>query len=139
MLSSLWIVSGMGTGSRLHTVPCVGLMPNIHELSVVAENLAPSELKKLLNKQRKARRKAAELEKAKAVAVAEKREQHKSRPVDAETDAPPQDELVPDKLAKVILIPFLLSFQFLESQQWNLLNQIYQEIGRSDQKCYRLR
>lgn len=130
----------MGTGSRLHTVPCVvGLMPNIHELlSVVAENLAPSELKKLLNKQRKARRKAAELEKAKAVAVAEKREQHKSRPVDAETDAPPQDELVPDKLAKVILITFLLSFQSLESQKWNLLNQIYQESGRSDQKCYRL-
>lgn len=113
----------------------------VHVLSVVAENLAPSELKKLLNKQRKARRKAAELEKAKAVAVAEKREQHKSRPVDAETDAPPQDELVPDKLAKVILITFLLSFQSLdlESQKWNLLNQIYQESGRSDQKCYRLR
>ncbi|KAG8309727.1 N-alpha-acetyltransferase 15, NatA auxiliary subunit [Homalodisca vitripennis] len=69
-------------------------------LFAVAENLAPSELKKLRNKQRKARRKA-ELEKAQAVAVAEKREQHKSRQADTETDAPPQDELVPDKLAKV--------------------------------------
>lgn len=33
--------------------------------------------------------------------VAEKREQHKSRQADTETDAPPQDELIPDKLAKV--------------------------------------
>ncbi|XP_054262558.1 N-alpha-acetyltransferase 15, NatA auxiliary subunit-like [Macrosteles quadrilineatus] len=64
------------------------------------ENLAPSELKKLRNKQRKAKRKA-ELEKAAAATVAEKREQHKNRQADTEPDAPPQDELVPDKLAKV--------------------------------------
>lgn len=71
-----------------------------------AENLAPSELKKLRNKQRKARRKA---EKAQAVAVAEKREQHKSRQADTETEGPVQDELVPDKLAKVLFV--LLHFK----------------------------
>lgn len=60
-------------------------------------------MKKLRNKQRKARRKA-ELEKAMAIAAQEKREQHnKSRQAgsEAETDAPQQDELVPEKLAKV--------------------------------------
>jgi peptide alpha-N-acetyltransferase len=67
-----------------------------------AENLDPSELKKLRNKQRKARRKA-ELEKQQAAQAQEKREHHnKSRQQgEAEPDAPPQDELVPDKLAKV--------------------------------------
>lgn len=73
------------------------------EQELNTENLAPSELKKLRNKQRKARRKA-ELEKAVAVAAQEKREQHnKSRQTgsEAETDAPQQDELVPEKLAKV--------------------------------------
>ncbi|KAL1129943.1 hypothetical protein AAG570_012887 [Ranatra chinensis] len=67
------------------------------------ENLAPSELKKLRNKQRKAQRKA-EILQAEATAAAEKRELHnKSRQStnDPETDSLPLDELVPDKLAKV--------------------------------------
>lgn len=66
------------------------------------ENLPPSELKKLRNKQRKARRKA-ELERQQAAQAQEKREHHnKSRQQgEAEPDAPPQDELVPEKLAKV--------------------------------------
>ncbi|KAG8236207.1 hypothetical protein J437_LFUL016211, partial [Ladona fulva] len=65
------------------------------------QNLAPSELKKLRNKQRKAKRKA-ELERAQAAQAAEKREHHhKSRQQgDAEPDAPQQVELVPEKLVK---------------------------------------
>jgi peptide alpha-N-acetyltransferase len=73
------------------------------------ENLAPAELKKLRNKQRKARRKA-ELERQQAAQAQEKREQHnKSRQQgDAEPDAPQQDELVPEKLARVcIYLPAL--------------------------------
>nr|CAD7401189.1 unnamed protein product [Timema poppensis] len=66
------------------------------------QNLAPADLKKLRNKQRKARRKA-ELEKQQAAQAQEKREQHnKSRQQgDAEPDAPQQDELVPEKLARI--------------------------------------
>lgn len=66
-----------------------------------AESLAPGDLKKLRNKQRKARRKA-ELERQQAAHVQEKREQHhKSRQQgDAEPDAPQMDELVPEKLAR---------------------------------------
>jgi peptide alpha-N-acetyltransferase len=80
-----------------------------------AENLAPAELKKLRNKQRKARRKA-ELERQQAAQAQEKREQHnKSRQQgDAEPDAPQQDELVPEKLARVstYLPAFLKNLMF---------------------------
>ncbi|GAB6026014.1 N-alpha-acetyltransferase 15, NatA auxiliary subunit [Chamberlinius hualienensis] len=66
------------------------------------ENMDPSELKKLRNKQRKARKKA-ELEKERQNAAAEKREQHnKSRQQqDGEQDGPKEEELIPEKLAKV--------------------------------------
>lgn len=69
---------------------------------VPAENLAPSELKKLRNKQRKARRKA-EQESAQAREAQVKRDHHhKSRQQgDVEADAPQLDELIPDKLARV--------------------------------------
>lgn len=69
---------------------------------LVSENLAPSELKKLRNKQRKARRKA-EQESAQAREAQVKRDQHhKSRQQgDVEADAPQLDELIPDKLARV--------------------------------------
>ncbi|KAG5890003.1 hypothetical protein JTB14_032626 [Gonioctena quinquepunctata] len=69
----------------------------------VSENLAPSELKKLRNKQRKARRKA-EQESAQAREAQVKRDQHhKSRQQgDVEADAPQLDELIPDKLARAI-------------------------------------
>jgi peptide alpha-N-acetyltransferase len=71
-------------------------------LLFVTENLAPSEIKKLRNKRRKALRKA-ELERQQAAQAQEKREQHnKSRQQgDTEPDAPQQDELVPEKLARV--------------------------------------
>lgn len=63
------------------------------------ENLAPSELKKLRNKQRKARRKA-ELERQEKQEKQEKQQSRKPQG-DQEMDAPHQDELVPDKLARV--------------------------------------
>lgn len=68
------------------------------------ENLPPSELKKLRNKQRKAKRKA-ELESQQAAQAQVKREQHnKSRQTqDAEPDAPQLDELIPEKLARVCI------------------------------------
>lgn len=64
--------------------------------------MPPSELKKLRNKQRKARRKA-EIEKEQAAQAQVKREQHnKSRQTtDAEPDAPQLDELIPEKLCRV--------------------------------------
>lgn len=70
------------------------------------ENLNPGELKKLRNKQRKAKRKA-ELEKQQVAQAQEKREHHnKSRQqTEAELDAPQQDELVPDKLERVSRSP----------------------------------
>lgn len=84
---------------RLHDKP---LKDETAEQELNTENLAPAELKKLRNKQRKARRKA-ELERQQAAQAQEKREQHnKSRQQgDAEPDAPQQDELVPEKLARV--------------------------------------
>lgn len=68
-----------------------------------AANMAPGELKKYRNKQRKAK-KRAELEKEKQTAAQEKREQHiKSRQQqDGEADGLKEEELVPDKLAKVL-------------------------------------
>ena len=75
-------------------------------LTFVVENLAPSELKKLRNKQRKAKRKA-EQESAQAAQAQVKRDQHhKSKQQgDVEADAPQLDELVPEKLAKVGVRP----------------------------------
>lgn len=66
------------------------------------ENLPPSELKKLRNKQRKALKKA-ELESAQAKEAQVKKEQHnKSRQnnQDGDPEAPQLDELIPDKLAR---------------------------------------
>ncbi|KAG7304786.1 hypothetical protein JYU34_010151 [Plutella xylostella] len=77
--------------------------PAAHAQSAVTENLAPSELKKLRNKQRKAKRKA-EHESALQAQVQVKREQHhKARAAQEQGDpeAPQLDELVPDKLARV--------------------------------------
>ncbi|XP_021921267.1 N-alpha-acetyltransferase 15, NatA auxiliary subunit isoform X1 [Zootermopsis nevadensis] len=84
---------------RLHDKP---LKDETAEQEFNTENLAPSEIKKLRNKRRKALRKA-ELERQQAAQAQEKREQHnKSRQQgDAEPDAPQQNELVPEKLARV--------------------------------------
>lgn len=67
--------------------------------------MAPSELKKLRNKQRKARRKA-EQESAQAREAQVKRDQHhkSKQQTDVEIDAPQLDELIPDKLARVSMI-----------------------------------
>ncbi|CAD0203588.1 unnamed protein product [Chrysodeixis includens] len=69
---------------------------------VVYENLAPSELKKLRNKQRKAKRKA-EQESALQAQVQVKREQHhkaRQQQEQGDPEAPQLDELIPDKLAR---------------------------------------
>ncbi len=63
----------------------------------------PSELKKLRNKQRKAKKKA-ELEKLSQQQAQAKKEMHNkanSKKNDEELDSPAKDELVPEKLARV--------------------------------------
>lgn len=67
-----------------------------------SENLPPSELKKLRNKQRKAKKKA-ELESAQAAQAQVRKEQHnKSRQnnQDGDPEAPLLDELIPEKLER---------------------------------------
>ncbi|CAG9856558.1 unnamed protein product [Phyllotreta striolata] len=72
------------------------------EQELNTENLAPSELKKLRNKQRKARRKAEQESAQQREAQVKKDQHHKSRQQgDVEADTPQLDELVPDKLARV--------------------------------------
>ncbi|XP_073995748.1 N-alpha-acetyltransferase 15/16 [Rhodnius prolixus] len=71
------------------------------EDKIKEDNMAPAELKKLRNKQRKAQRRA-ERQQAEASA-AEKREQHnKARQTQGDQDdSPVQEELIPEKLARV--------------------------------------
>ncbi|XP_055588118.1 N-alpha-acetyltransferase 15, NatA auxiliary subunit [Uranotaenia lowii] len=67
------------------------------------ENLPPSELKKLRNKQRKAAKKKAEQENAQAAQANQKKEQHnkqRNANQDGDPEAPQLDELIPDKLAR---------------------------------------
>ncbi|XP_076767135.1 N-alpha-acetyltransferase 15/16 isoform X2 [Xylocopa sonorina] len=84
---------------RLHDKP---LPDPTQTQEIDTENLAPSELKKLRNKQRKQRRKA-ELERQQAAQAQEKREQHnKSRQqADPDLEQPTLDELIPEKLERV--------------------------------------
>lgn len=67
---------------------------------VAAENLSPSELKKMKRKARKAQKKA-EVEQQKQKAEMERREQNKNKAADGEMDGPKEEELVPEKLARV--------------------------------------
>ena len=67
---------------------------------MTSENLTPSELKKLKRKQRKAAKKA-EVEKEKQRAEQEKMEHRNKKGQDGEMDGPKEEELVPEKLAKV--------------------------------------
>lgn len=94
------------------------------EQELNTENLAPSELKKLRNKQRKARKKA-EQEIAQAAQAQVKRDQHhKSRQTgDVEADAPQLDELVPDKLARADE-PLEAAIKFLQPLQTLAKNRI---------------
>lgn len=71
------------------------------EQELNTENLAPSELKKLRNKQRKARKKAEQESAQAAQAQVKKDQHHKCGRGDVEPDAPQLDELIPDKLARV--------------------------------------
>ncbi|XP_076646655.1 N-alpha-acetyltransferase 15/16 isoform X1 [Halictus rubicundus] len=84
---------------RLHDDP---LPDPTQAQEIDTENLTPSELKKLRNKQRKQRRKA-ELERQQAAQAQEKREQHnKSRQqTDPDLEQPTLDELIPEKLERV--------------------------------------
>lgn len=72
-------------------------------MSFFLENLSPAELKKLRNKQRKAKKKA-ELENAQAATAEKKKEQYnKSRQQqnqDGDPEAPILDELIPEKLER---------------------------------------
>ena len=64
------------------------------------ENLSESELKKLRNKRRKkAKQEAIKLEKQRQEDT--KREAQKAKNPDAELDGPKEEELMPEKLAKV--------------------------------------
>ncbi|KAJ8676612.1 hypothetical protein QAD02_012399, partial [Eretmocerus hayati] len=103
-------------------------------------NLAPSELKKLRNKQRKQLRKA-ELEKRQAAQAQEKREQHnKSRQqTDPDLEQPTLDELIPEKLERVEdpleqAIKFLLPLQELAANNIEthlMAFEIYIRKGRT--------
>ena len=67
----------------------------------LAENLTPSELKKLRNKQRKAQKKL-EKEKEKQKQEQEKKEHiGGKKQQEQELDGPKEEDLVPEKLAKV--------------------------------------
>ena len=67
------------------------------------ENLSAAELKKMKRKQRKAQKKA-EVEQQKQKAEQERREQNKNKANDGELDGPKEEELVPDKLARVTVV-----------------------------------
>lgn len=121
---------------RLYDVP---IKDEKKEEQLKLEDLAPSELKKLRNKQRKAQRKA-ELQQAELTAAAEKKEQHnKSRQTtnEQENDSIPQDELIPDKLAKAPdpleqAIKFLRPLQNLASENVNTHLMAYEIYSRKD-------
>lgn len=113
---------------RLHDRP---LTAEEEQTAQNTENLPTSERKKLLNKQKKAKRK--ELEKASAIAAAqEKREQHnKARQAtnnqDGEADTPQQDELIPEKLAKTEE-PLEMAVKFLSPLQLLAKNRIETQL-----------
>ncbi|XP_071862759.1 N-alpha-acetyltransferase 15/16 [Bombus fervidus] len=106
---------------RLHDEP---LPDPTQTQEIDTENLAPSELKKLRNKQRKQRRKA-ELERQQAAQAQEKREQHnKSRQqTDPDLEQPTLDELIPEKLERVE-DPLEQAIKFLQPLQDLASNRI---------------
>nr|XP_050844346.1 N-alpha-acetyltransferase 15, NatA auxiliary subunit isoform X4 [Vespula vulgaris] len=106
---------------RLHDYP---LPDPTQTQEIDTENLAPSELKKLRNKQRKQRRKA-ELERQQAAQAQEKREQHnKSRQqTDPDLEQPTLDELIPEKLERVE-DPLEQAIKFLQPLQDLASNRI---------------
>ncbi|XP_058789166.1 N-alpha-acetyltransferase 15, NatA auxiliary subunit [Phymastichus coffea] len=122
---------------RLHDYP----LPDLTQTQEIdTENLAPSELKKLRNKQRKQKRKA-ELERQQAAQAQEKREQHnKSRQqADPDLEQPTLDELIPEKLERADdpleqAIKFLLPLQDLAANRIEthlMAFEIYIRKGRT--------
>lgn len=75
---------------------------NIKSISlfISTENLSPSELKKLRNKQRKAAKKAQQAQE-KQKAEHDKKEQAVKKQGDGEMDGPKEEELLPEKLSRV--------------------------------------
>ncbi|XP_011499374.1 PREDICTED: N-alpha-acetyltransferase 15, NatA auxiliary subunit [Ceratosolen solmsi marchali] len=122
---------------RLHDYP---LPDPTKTQEIDTENLAPSELKKLRNKQRKQQRKA-ELERQQAAQAQEKREQHnKSRQqTDPDLEQPTLDELIPEKLERIEdpleqAIKFLLPLQELAANKIEthlMAFEIYIRKGRT--------
>ncbi|XP_005102206.1 N-alpha-acetyltransferase 15, NatA auxiliary subunit [Aplysia californica] len=101
---------------------------------VNSENLSPSELKKMKRKQRKAQKKA-ELEKEKQKAEQEKKDQNKNKAQDGEMDGPKEEELIPDKLARIDdpleqAIHFLKPLQMLTPQCVETHVQAYEIYSR---------
>ena len=80
---------------RLHDKP---LPDSNAEEQIDTENLSPKELKKLRSKQRRAQKKAQQKEEEKQK-LEDKKQSKKQQ--DAELDGPKEEELVPDKLARV--------------------------------------
>lgn len=93
------------------------------EAEINTENLLPSELKKLRNKQRKAKKKA-EQESAQAAQAQIKKEQHnKSRQLEGDPEAPILEDLIPEKLA-FIEDPLEQAIKFLKPLQLLVSNNI---------------
>ncbi|CAB3238717.1 unnamed protein product [Arctia plantaginis] len=106
---------------------------------MMSENLAPSELKKLRNKQRKAKRKA-EQESALQAQVQVKREQHhkaRQQQEQGDPEAPQLDELIPDKLARAEdpleqAIKFLLPLRILAADRIDTYLMAFEIYYRKD-------
>lgn len=92
---------------RLHDNP---LSDKNDKTELEQENLTPAELKKLKNKMRKKAKKEA-MKKEQEKQEEQKREANKAKNQEADTDGPKEEELVPEKLARVrdwkhLLVPF---------------------------------
>lgn len=91
-----------------------------------AENLSPSELRKLKNKQRKAKKKAqAQAENKKA--EQDKKETQNKKAQDGELDGPKEEELVPEKLARPD-DPLEQSLKFLRPLQLHAAQRIHTHL-----------
>lgn len=74
--------------------------PSLTGFVAIAENLTPAELRKLKNKERKKAKKEA-LQKEKAKQDEQAKKEQKPKAADADLDGPKEEELLPEKLARV--------------------------------------
>ncbi|WAR00461.1 NAA15-like protein [Mya arenaria] len=103
---------------------------------VDAEQMTPSELKKLRNKQRKQQKKL-EKEKEKAKQEQEKKEHTSKKQAETDQDGPKEEELIPDKLARPEnpldeAIKFLKPLQQLASDRIETHICAYEIYSRKD-------